>query len=98
MSDFTTEGSIVSGLAACVAAGFSQDLYKATITTVSGFDYSGWTAGGNPVGGATPTTWTTPTKDTAGALNPRMVNPAAGKTCRTRRRRTSPYCGSSATC
>ena len=55
---------------------------KATITTVSGFDYSGWMAGGNPAAGVAPTTWAHPTYSTLGALNPRMVNPAAGKTCR----------------
>lgn len=82
MTDFATEADIIAGLAACVAAGFSQDIAKATITTASGFDYSGWMMGGNPAAGVAPTTWATPTKDTLGALNPRMVNPATGKTCR----------------
>jgi hypothetical protein len=82
MTDFSTESSVINGLARCTINGFSQDIAKATITTVSGFDYSGWLAGGNPVAGVAPTTWAHPTQATAGALNPRYINPAAGTTCR----------------
>lgn len=82
MSDITTNDLVIAALARCTSAGFSQDIAKASITTASGFDYSGWTCGGNPVAGSAPTTWAHPTQATAGAWNPRMVNPAAGKTCR----------------
>ena len=82
MTDFTSESSVINGLARCTINGFSQDIAKATITTVSGFDYSGWTCGGNPAAGVAPTTWAHPTQATLGALNPRYINPAAGTTCR----------------
>jgi len=82
MTDFASEDSVINGLAMCVSAGFSQDVAKTSITTVSGFDYSGWTMGGNPAAGVAPTTWASPTQATAGAWNPRYVNPAAGKTAR----------------
>lgn len=82
MTDFTSESSVINGLARCTINGFSQDIAKATITTVSGFDYSGWLSGGNPVAGVAPTTWAHPTQATLGALNPRYINPAAGTTCR----------------
>lgn len=83
MTDFATQDAVINGLATCTAAGFSQDLQKGTITTVSGFDYSGWTCGGNPAAGVAPTTWAHPTHLTLGALNPRQINPAVGKTMRT---------------
>ncbi len=82
MTDFASENDVINGLALCVSAGFSQDVAKTSITTVSGFDYSGWTMPGNPAVGVAPTTWASPTQATAGAWNPRYVNPAAGKTCR----------------
>lgn len=82
MTDFTNESSVINGLARCNINGFSQDIAKATITTVSGFDYSGWLSGGNPAAGVAPTTWASPTQATLGALNPRYINPAAGTTCR----------------
>ncbi len=82
MTDFASEDNVINGLAMCVSAGFSQDVAKTSVTTVSGFDYSGWTMGGNPVAGVAPTTWASPTQATAGAWNPRYVNPAAGKTAR----------------
>lgn len=82
MSDITTQDLVIAGLAGCAVAGFSQDVAKASITTVSGFDYSGWTCGGNPAAGVAPTTWVHPTQATLGAINPRYVNPAAGKTAR----------------
>lgn len=82
MTDFATPADVINGLAKCTSAGFSQDIQKATITTASGFDYSGWTAGGNPAGGAFPTAWAHPTHLTLGALNPRQINPETGKTMR----------------
>ncbi len=82
MSDFATESDVIAGLAACVSAGFSQDVYKTTITTVSNFDYSGWTMGGFPAAGATPTTWVNPTQATVGAINPRYVNGGSTTTAR----------------
>lgn len=82
MSDFSTPADVIAGLAACPTIGFSQDLAKANITTVSGFDYSGWTCGGNPAAGVAPTTWATPTATTKGAINPRYTNGAVGTTCR----------------
>jgi hypothetical protein len=82
MTDFLTEADVIAGLSGCVAAGFSQDLAKASTTTVSGFDYSNWLGAGNPAAGVAPTTWVNPTSQTLGAMNPRMVSPAAGKTCR----------------
>ena len=82
MTDFATEADIIAGIAACVSAGFPQDLAKASTTTVAGFDYSGWLAGGNPAAGVAPTTWVNPTAATLGALNPRYVNGGATTTCR----------------
>ncbi len=82
MTDFASENDVIAGLANFASAGFSQDVAKTSITTVSGFDYSGWTMPGNPAVGVAPTTWASPTASTAGAWNPRYINPAAGKTCR----------------
>jgi hypothetical protein len=82
MTDFLTEADVIAGLSGCVAAGFSQDLAKASTTTVANFDYSNWLGGGNPAAGVAPTTWVNPTQATLGAINPRYVNPVAGKTCR----------------
>jgi hypothetical protein len=82
MTDFATESDVIAGLAGCTAAGFSQDVAKTSVTTVSGFDYSGWTMGGNPVAGAAPTTWVNPTQITTGAWNPRYVNGGSTTTAR----------------
>lgn len=82
MSDFATPDDVVAGLAHCASSGFNQDFAKNSITTASGFDYSGWTMGGAPAAGATPTSWATPTFATLGSLNPKMVNPGAGTTGR----------------
>lgn len=82
MSDFATPADVIAGLAACATAGFNQDFYKASVTTVSGFDYSGWTQTGAPTLGAAPTTWAHPTYATVGAINPKQVNPSAGATLR----------------
>ena len=82
MSDFATTADIIAALAACGTVGVNQDLYKASITTVSGFDYSGWTCAGNPAAGAAPTTWATPTSATTGALNPKHVNGLSTQTLR----------------
>ena len=82
MTDFATQSDVINGLARCTASGFSQDINKNSITTVSGFDYSGWTCGGNPAAGSAPTSWAHPTHLTTGALNPRQINPAVGATMR----------------
>lgn len=74
MSDFATDSDVISALAACVAAGFNQDMAKTTITTVSGFEYSGWTQAGFPAAGVAPTAWAHPTYGTTGAINPKMIN------------------------
>lgn len=82
MTDFATPADVIAGLAASGTVGFNQEIYKATITTVSGFDYSGWTQAGAPTLGAAPTTWAHPTQATAGAINPKYVNPTGGATAR----------------
>lgn len=82
MTDFATTDDIIAALAACGTVGVNQDLYKASITTVSGFDYSGWTCAGNPAAGAAPTTWATPTNATTGALNRKHTNGLSTQTLR----------------
>lgn len=82
MTDFLTEADIIAAIAGAESAGFNQDFYKASITTVSGFDYSGWMAGGSPIAGNAPTTWVSPLHNNVGAINWRMVNSEATKTMR----------------
>jgi len=82
MTDILTESDVIAAIAGAVSAGFSQDIAKTSITTVSGFDYSGWTLTQNPAPGVAPTTWANPTQATAGALNPRYVNGGSTTTCR----------------
>lgn len=80
MSDFLTEDDIVSALAASGngGAGCRQDIYKSTLTSVAGFDYSGWMQNGNPGPGVAPGGWSHPTYDTAGCWCPNLVNAGSG--------------------
>lgn len=82
MTDFATPADIIAGITASGTVGFNQEIYKASITTASGFDYSGWTQTGAPTAGAAPTTWAHPTQATAGAINPKYINPTGGATAR----------------
>lgn len=77
MTDFATTSDVVSALAAAntTGGGGNFNIYKASITAVAGFWYSGWTEGGAPAGGVAPTTWATCTKSLLGAYNAQFVNP-----------------------
>ena len=76
MSDFSTTNDVVAALAAATpsGAGGRFNIYKASITAVASFWYSGWTETGAPAAGATPSTWATCVNTLLGAYNYNMVN------------------------
>lgn len=76
---FSTIAQVESALAQSFANGQNGGgntlLNKYSVTTVAGFWYSLWLAGGQPGAGAAPTTWASPSQATAGAWNYGYINP-----------------------
>lgn len=81
MTDFATEQDVVGAALGAPNLGGRLNFEKASLTSVAGFLYSGWLAGGQPAAGATPGAAATVTQATTGALG-RFVNAGGSKTNR----------------